>query len=229
MKNRAMDNLNTFLSDARKQHFLYDIPQDAPEDTTYRQALRMVHIVGVMADISGYSMTYKAVKYAYYSSELVNILTEGGMLGILNPLLDSMKQCGIELTGPSALLRLYYLGCYHTLRAKMNTVPKKLSYAANKPGVLFSECPQEVLNHVCAYLSPAQWMYHSSLPPPHEQNDWGSWYLSQLIRKKGWTVLMCMNETTRIPDGSKCPAFAVVARCRCDQIPTADESKLILG
>jgi hypothetical protein len=206
------DNVNLFMSDELKQHFFFPIPKEAPEDTAYRKALRMIHIAGVVAGISGYAMTYNAVKYAYYSSELVNILTEGGILGILNPLLESLKDCGLTITGPTALLRLYYLGCYHTLQAKIDISRRSELYEAGKTGVLFPECPFPVLEYVNSYLSAAEWMYMSSLPPPHQDTDWGSWYLSQIIRRQGWSLLMCISDTTKIPDGSKCPAFALVTR-----------------
>lgn len=210
---RFEDYVNIYMSDEEKQHFFFHIPKETPEDTAYRKALRMIHIAGAVAGLSGYAMAYNAVKYAYYSSELVNILTEGGILGILNPLLDSLKQCGLSITGPTAILRLYYLGCYHTLQAKMDCSPRRLLYTADCPGVLFPECPLPVLEYVSSYLSAAQWMYMSSLPPPHQDADWGSWYLGQIIRRQGWTLLMCVNESSKIPDGSKCPAFALVTRC----------------
>jgi hypothetical protein len=204
--------VNAFVADELKQHFFFTIPKESPEDTAYRKALRMIHIAGVVAGMSGYAMTYNAVKYAYYSSELVNILTEGGILGILNPLMDSLKQCGID-PGPTALLRLYYLGCYHTLQSKMDTSRRAALYEAGTPGVLYSECPLPVLEYVNSYMSAAQWMYLSSLPPPHQDTDWGSWYLSQIIRRQGWSLLMCINDSSKLPDGSKCPAFALVTRC----------------
>lgn len=210
---RFEDYLNIFLSDERAQHFFFCIPKESPEDTAYRKALRMIHIAGVVAGMSGYAMTYNAVKYAYYSSELVNILTEGNILGILTPLLESLKQCGLGFSGPTAVLRLYYLGCYHTLQAKVDTSRRSLLYEADKPGVIYPECPQAVLEYVNSYLSAAQWQYMSALPPPHQDNDWGSWYLSQIIRKQGWSLLMCINDSSKIPDGSKCPAFALVTRC----------------
>lgn len=210
---RFEDNVNIFMSEELRQHFFFPIPKESPEDTAYRKALRMIHIAGVVANISGFAMTYNAVKYAYYSSELVNILTEGGILGILNPLMESLKDCGLGITGPTALLRLYYLGCYHTLQAKVDTSRRGLLYEAEKPGVLFSECPLPVLEYVNSYLSAAQWMYMSSLPPPHQDGDWGAWYLSQIIRRQGWSVLMCINDSTKIPDGRKCPAFTLVTRC----------------
>lgn len=210
---RFDDYVNIYMTEEERQHFFFNIPKESPEDTAYRKALRMIHIAGVVAGFSGYAMTYNAVKYAYYSSELVNILTEGGILGILNPLMESLKECGMGITGPTALLRLYYLGCYHTLQAKIDTSRRSLLYEADKPGVLFSECPLPVLEYVNAYLSAAQWMYMSSLPPPHHDTDWGSWYLSQIIRRQGWSLLMCINDSSKIPDGSKCPAFALVTRC----------------
>ena len=33
----------------------------------------------------------------------------------------------------------------------------------------------------------------------------------------GWTVITCINETTKLPDGTKCPAFALLVRMRPNQ------------
>ena len=223
---RFEDFVNRYMSDELQQQFFFNIPKGSPEDTAYRKALRMIHIAGMVAGFSGYALTYNAVKYAYYSSELVNILTEGNLLGILTPLNESLKQCGLQMTGPTAILRLYYLGCYHTLQSKIDISKRSLLYTSSKQGVLYTICPLIVLEYINSYLSAAQWMYLSCLPPPHQETDWGSWYLSQIIRRQGWTLLMCINESTKIPDGSKCPAFALVTRCFYPHTENSTNSKL---
>lgn len=96
--------------------------------------------------MTGYSFTYKAIKYAYYSSELINILTEGGMMAVLAPLLEQLKLFGV--TGPTALVRLYYLGCDHTLRVKTDRSPRHREYLPHCSGVLLPDCPLEVLQYV---------------------------------------------------------------------------------
>jgi len=188
-------------------------PVSQLEDTTYRQAIRLAQIAEVVADITGFSLTIKALKYAYMSSELVNALISADLFAALNPLLENLKQYGI--TGPTALLNLYYLGCKHTLEYKQNFLLKKdAAYAEDQTGVLVSECPVEVLEYISRYVSPAQFLYTSFLPPPHDNNDWSSWYLSKMIARQEWTLLMCMNEATKLPNGNKCPAFAIIARDR---------------
>eukprot|EP01034_Spumella_vulgaris_P032631 gene32631-40264_t len=183
----------------------------SPEDTTYRKALRLSVIAETIADMSGYSMAYKAVKYAYYSHELVNLLIKGGLSVLLLPLMESLKEYGI--TGPTAILRVYYLGCKHSLTHKINSnIPKSLAFITDSPGVLLPECPLKILQYISGFISPAQWLYVSCLPAPHNSNDWSSWYLSRIIRRQGWTVIMCINETTQLPNGVKCPAFALVTR-----------------
>lgn len=96
--------------------------------------------------MTGYSFTYKAIKYAYYSSELINILTEGGMMAVLAPLLEQLKLFGV--TGPTALVRLYYLGCDHTLGVKTDRSPRYREYLPHCSGVLLPHCPSEVLQYV---------------------------------------------------------------------------------
>jgi hypothetical protein len=73
-------------------------------------------------------------------------------------------------------------------------------------------CPPSLLQFMSDYASVAQWLYLCSVPAPRNGNDWSSWYLSQLIKPRGWTLLMCINETTKLPNGVKVPAFCLVAR-----------------
>eukprot|EP01037_Dinobryon_pediforme_P040431 gene40431-49549_t len=134
---------------------------------------------------------------------------------MLSPLLESLKGHGID--GPSALLRLYYLGCRHTLREISNSsVPKLPRHYDERivPGVLCPHCPYGVVDYVSKYISAAEWLYLANLPQAHNTMEWASWYLTKLVKRQGWTVLMCIHETTKLPDGLKCPAFAVVTRVR---------------
>lgn len=36
--------------------------------------------------------------------------------------------------------------------------------------------------------------------------------MTRLVHRSGWTVIACVNETTKLPDGTKCPAFALLVR-----------------
>lgn len=208
-------NFNDFIIHEPEWKEYFSFPEEAPEDTTYRQALRAAQIAVFVADLTGFSMTLKAVKVMYFGSELLNILVKGDILPMLSPLLESLKGYGID--GPSALLRLYYLGCRHTLREISNSsVPKLPRHYDERivPGVLCPHCPYGVVDYVSKYISAAEWLYLANLPQPHNTMEWASWYLTKLVKRQGWTVLMCIHETTKLPDGFKCPAFAVVTRVR---------------
>jgi hypothetical protein len=208
-------NFNDFIIHEPEWKEYFSFPEEAPEDTTYRQALRAAQIAVFVADLTGFSMTLKAVKVMYFGSELLNILVKGDILPMLSPLLESLKGHGID--GPSALLRLYYLGCRHTLREISNSsVPKLPRHYDERivPGVLCPHCPYGVVDYVSKYISAAEWLYLANLPQPHNTMEWASWYLTKLVKRQGWTVLMCIHETTKLPDGLKCPAFAVVTRVR---------------
>jgi hypothetical protein len=98
----------------------------------------------------------------------------------------------------------------HTMRQSVLYHPHDVN------GVLASDCPLHVLEYISRFISPAQWLYTAVLPAPHDNNDWSSWYLSNMIKHQGWSLLMNINDTTKLPDGKKCPAFAIVARTQRD-------------
>eukprot|EP01039_Chlorochromonas_danica_P012732 gene12732-14648_t len=84
-------NFNDFIIHEPEWKEYFSIPEEAPEDTTYRQALRAAQIAVFVADLTGFSMTLKAVKVMYFGSELLNILVKGDILPMLSPLLESLK------------------------------------------------------------------------------------------------------------------------------------------
>eukprot|EP01038_Epipyxis_sp_PR26KG_P012442 gene12442-16687_t len=191
---------------------LFDLP-GSNKDTTARMALRYSSIAQVVAEFSGFTMTYKAVEYAYMGKELMSLLIASDTLTVLNPLLASLKSYGI--TGPTALTRVYYLGCKHVLEAKIRTKIRDAEFnGVNMEGVLSNQCPLNILKFVSKYVTAAQWLYVSNLPAPHDNSEWGSWYLSLLLAKQEWSLLMCVQDTTKLPNGRKCAAFGLVARKR---------------
>ena len=118
------------------------------------------------------------------------------------------------------LLRLYYVGCDHERIKKNNPSLELIDHHTGDPGVLFSTCPTNVFEYVGKYVGPAAWLYNSILPKPHEDSRWSGWYLSQIIVRdsvysrntSGWVLLACVNETTVLPDGTKCPGFSLAVR-----------------
>eukprot|EP01031_Cornospumella_fuschlensis_P034177 gene34177-41371_t len=205
-------NIWKYLQNPQKLHDFFPLPTQAPEDTRYRQLLRFVLVAEVVASFTKASMAFKAVKFAYQGNVLINILVQNDILYVLQPVMEALHKHGI-VTSPSALLRLYYLGCKHTLLNKFDSSLRSSRYTPAKIGVLAQECPVSVLDYINLYVSAAQFLYIAKLPPPHSENDWSSWYLNKMVRRQRWTVLMCMNETTKLPNSAKCPAFALLARC----------------
>lgn len=213
MNEKTYPNLLAYLRNDSMHHEFFALPSAAAEDTSYRRTLRVAQVAEKIVDFTSFSMALKAAKFAFYGSELLQIVLEGDMYSVLSPLLGSLKAYGID--GPTALLRLYYLGCKHTLEVKQCITPRRLLYDDLEHGVLAQQCPVEILNYINRYISGAEWLYSSQLPPPHDSNnDWSAWYLSRMITKQKWTVIMCINESTKLPNGMKCPAFALLARKR---------------
>eukprot|EP01040_Poterioochromonas_malhamensis_P005389 gene5389-5781_t len=211
MKEKLLKILFSYIESNYQYQEYFPRPISRTEDTALRQATRVAQIAEVVATLTGFSFPVKALKYAYFSTELVNALISADLFKALNPLLEKLKLYGIN--DPSAILYLYYLGCKHTLEYKQNfLLNKDAAYSLTQTGVLMSECPVEAIEYVSRYISAAQFLYSSVLPPPHNDNDWSSWYLSKMISRQKWTLLMCVNEATKLPNGKKCPAFAIIAR-----------------
>jgi hypothetical protein len=116
-------NFTTFLASLLHQqqpsskhlstHF-FPLPMGIVEDTSYRRAMRFAHIADAVADYTGFSFYIKAAKYMYMGSEIINVLIGSELYPVLYPLLENLKVYNI--TGPTAVLCIYYLGCAHTDR-----------------------------------------------------------------------------------------------------------------
>ncbi|RYH22429.1 hypothetical protein EON65_19255 [archaeon] len=163
-------NIAAYLQNPRKTHDFFPLPTQTPEDTRYRQLLRFVLVAEVVASFTKASMAFKAVKFAYQGNVLINILVQNDILFVLQPVMEALHKHGI-VTSPSALLRLYYLGCKHTLLSKIDTSLRSSRYTPMQRGVLASACPVSVLDYVNTYVSAAQFLYIAKLPPPHS----GKW------------------------------------------------------
>ena len=53
-------------------------------------------------------------------------------------------------------------------------------------GVVSTVCSPQLLQYVTKYVSAAQWLYLARLPAPHDNNEWSSWFLTRLVKDKGW-------------------------------------------
>lgn len=62
------------------------------------------------------------------------------------------------------------------------------------------------------YAGSANWMYIADLKSPHSTDSWNSWYLSQLIERDGFTLLLFVgDDNTKCPNASRVPAFCLAA------------------
>ena len=70
-----------YLSDGEKfRSDFYPMPSEVAKDTAYRKALRVARVAEVAATISGFSVTFTALKYLYYSSEIIKKFIAGDLL-----------------------------------------------------------------------------------------------------------------------------------------------------
>lgn len=182
------------------------------EDSNYRKALRYSKIAELAADVTGYSTVMKAAKALYYSKEIMASLIAGDLMKSMGPLMEALQV--FDISGPTGLLNVYYLGCKHVLDVKSNPDVELNQHFQNSTGVLMDSCPVYLLDLVGNYLSMAQMLYSAELPVPHDSSDWKSWYLTRLAAGQEWTVLASMTESLKLADSSKCPAFALFARRR---------------
>lgn len=89
------------------------------------------------------------------------------------------------MKGPSGLLAVYYLACNNDLKMKIDPQIEARGHEDGDPGVVNGKCSIKLLEYAKRYVGPAHWLYIARLPPPHDNNEWSSWYLSRLIKKQG--------------------------------------------
>jgi hypothetical protein len=211
--------LEQFLASEQIIHMFFDLPKPS-EDTYKRKAERLAQIAEAAAEISGYRMYFQALKYAYYSKELYQLLIAGDILNMLGPVIAELDRLGARSMGTKGVLQLYYLSCQHKLETKIDPAKEYVAFTdqghKTEPHLLSADCSEELLDRIGRHLDFGQFLYIACLPAPHNGNDWSSWYLTKLVRRSGWTVIACVNETTKLKNDRKCPSFALLARCQGD-------------
>jgi hypothetical protein len=60
------------------------------------------------------------------------------------------------------------------------------------------------------------------------ENDWSSWYLSKMIARQQYNLLLCINDTTKLPNSAKCPAFALLTRCYTNKTNRTCKEALVI-
>lgn len=208
-QNKFDNTFGKYFQD-QESHKLFFSKPDYVIDSSSRKVLRAAQIAEGVATVSGFSATFSLLKYAYIGGEIVKKIISSDLLEVLSPLMDSLSQYGIK--GPRGILRLYYLGCQHVKEHINDLSLEYASFVGTAEGVIAESCPEGVLEYLGTYVDKADCLYSSNLPAPHDTNDWNSWYLSRITIRQEYTVLACINETTKLPNGVKCPAFALLAR-----------------
>jgi hypothetical protein len=205
--------LDAYLLNQQLQIF-FDIPKPS-EDSYKRKVERFAQLAEAAADIAGYKLYFNALKYAYYSKELYALLLAGDILNMLGPVVAELDRLGARSMGTKGVLQLYYLSCQHKLELKVDTSTEFGPFTrTEEQHLLSSECSEELLDRIGRYFDFAQFLYIAALPAPHHNQEWSSWYLAKLVRRQGWTVIACVNETTKLKNDRKCPAYALLARCQ---------------
>lgn len=211
MTSEFNDNVDTFINNYENRRE-WKRPE-VQADTNTRKAYRAAKLADLVIDYTPLGpLTTVAIRYAFYGTHLLSYIVPEDVYVILTPLMEGLQAFGVR--GPTGILKLYYLGCYHERERKMNPALEYANRRAEDQGIISETCSTELLDHIGAYAGIAQWMYNCQLPAPHSANDWSSWYLSKLIGQvgDGWTLLACINETSKLPDGKHCPSFCLAAR-----------------
>jgi len=221
-----------------KQAFFYPHPV-GKQDTTLRFTLRVVQAAEPLAQATGFLALFKSLKPTHAGKQLVEEILGAKLLSVLLPILASTKSLGLSVNDPrtyaTSILNLYYLGCAHELylmqdpdedaraheQARLDVLQLEAQSEEEKKTkeVAMDERLHDIIVHIGKYLDAAQWLYVcSSLPPPHTNDGpWSAWYLSKLVRKDGWTLLFINHDTKDLPNESKVPAFALLARKRTNK------------
>jgi hypothetical protein len=180
-------------------------PTQNAEDGNDKKALRVYRMVEVVGTKIGLSTYLTAIKFAFYGKEIYSRLMTGDIFQAWGPVIEGLSALGgINASDYKSIVYLYYQSEKHVLETKSNII---IEHSKNE-----EICPHSMIDYLANFIAPASWLYNCVLREPHDTLEWSSWYLQKLIYPHGWKVLFCMNETTKLPDGSKCPAFALVAR-----------------
>jgi len=191
----------------------YPKPSAAKADSSRDMAERGLMFTGLVADTLGFSQVGHAVKAAMYvvgGKTVFDLLMSPDVRNLIVPLMSQMKM--LKIDKPTDVITLYYLACKHGFVDKCDPGNESDGFKAGQTGVVATGAPLSILDWAGEYIGAANYLYSSVLNSPHEGNEWSEWYLSELVRNDGWKVLRCQNTAQRMPDGSLCPGFALLAR-----------------
>ena len=222
-------------NDARIHNFINGVAvEDITKPSIFSQSgvgYRLTMLATTVASYAGYDRYVKLIKYAMMGKAVLALLLDNNVLGLLAPLMPLLKD--FNVASPQDMLTLYYLGCNSELQRKLSPNGEHMGHFQGDIGVLECGEPQPVesaqtdahadtdrsggllaqyLDILSTYAAPAQWLYSSVLPRPHDGIEWSTWYFSRVIAHEGWTLLASHCKSQKLPDATPVPAFALVAR-----------------
>ncbi len=120
----------------------------------------------MVANITGFSNTFLALKTLYAGNEIINKVIAGDLLtGVYGPLMEALGVFGIS--GPSGVLSVYYYSCKQSLDLLANPSLEHIGHSRGDEGVLNPRCPQELIDFAGRYIGLASCLYAAKLPAPH--------------------------------------------------------------
>lgn len=125
----TIDILQRQLQNMLPNLSLYQKPESML-DTKARKAKRLLYLAEYAAEVVGLDAYFQVLKFAAMGTGALSVILQGDTAKVLYPLMECLKQFGIEgniklllllllfkyiLLGPTGLIRVYYLGCNHQL------------------------------------------------------------------------------------------------------------------
>lgn len=169
-------------------------------------AMRITRLACHVASYTGYGSYARALKYAMMGRAAFGLLLNKDVMDMIVSMMPLLEE--FNLRTPHDMLCVYYLGCKTELKRKHQPDVDE----GVQLGVRARHCPDDILDTLGRYVSHAQWLYAAQLPQPHDAKEWGAWYLSRIIEPEGWQLIASNVDSIEMPDGSLCPAFALVVR-----------------
>ena len=182
-----------------------------PKPTNFSEsamAMRITKLACTVAKYTGYGNYAKALKYAMMGRYTLALLLNKDVTDMLFSLMPLLEEFNIKT--PKEMLCVYYLGCKTELQLQQRHTCDMTT--EEEYGVISAPCPDSIIDILGKNVAYAQWLYAATLPSPHDSKEWGAWYLDRILEREGWQLAAAHLDSTELPDGALCPAFALVVR-----------------
>lgn len=214
--------------------FLYDKPGTI-EDTLSIRASKLAYQTAKLAlDYTGYSEVYfigRALLMGVEGKVFYDIVqnsfgVDNDMISLLQSLkkpilfaLDDLRVSNVfENTSYHQLVSellptIVYLSQKHILDEKIsadlevNTEGSHtLIYTLSNEMEKMESCSSDILDTICDYVGPANWLYATNLPGIHNEESWTRWYLQKVVlHRDQWTLIGCNMTTREVPKSEYYP------------------------